>query len=144
MSVACDANVLLYASDSRSPRHGPAQRLVARFAEGPDLLYLFWPVVMAYLRIATHPRIFERPLAPEDARTNMDALLSRPHIRSPGEEPGFWTLFQRTTEPQVLRGNLVSDAHLATLMRQHGVSTIWSSDRDFRRFDGITARDPFA
>jgi predicted nucleic acid-binding protein len=35
------------------------------------------------------------------------------------------------------------DIDTATLMRQHGVSTIWTHDRDFRRFDGITARDPF-
>lgn len=53
-------------------------------------------------------------------------------------------MFQRTAGEQVVRGNLVPDAHLAALMRQHGVATIWSADRDFRRFDGITARDPFA
>ena len=61
-----------------------------------------------------------------------------------GVEPGFWTVFQRSAGQQVVRGNLVPDAHLAALMRQHGVDTIWSADRDFRRFDGITARDPFA
>jgi predicted nucleic acid-binding protein len=38
----------------------------------------------------------------------------------------------------------VPDAHLATLMRQYGATTIWSHDRDFRRFDRITVRDPFA
>jgi toxin-antitoxin system PIN domain toxin len=144
VSVACDANVLLYASDSASPRQVPSQRLVARFAEGPGLVYLFWPVLMAYLRIATHPGIFERPLTPKDAQANVDSLLSRPHIRTPAEEPGFWTVFQRSAGQQVVRGNLVPDAHLAALMRQHGVDTIWSADRDFRRFDGITARDPFA
>jgi len=37
------------------------------------------------------------------------------------------------------RGNL---AHLAALMRQHGVGVIWTADRDFRRFAGVTARDP--
>jgi hypothetical protein len=29
-------------------------------------------------------------------------------------------------------------------MRQHGVSTIYTRDRDFRRFDGIRAEDPFS
>ena len=42
------------------------------------------------------------------------------------------------------RGNDVPDAHLAALMRQHGVRVIYTRDRDFRRFDGIDARDPFA
>lgn len=42
------------------------------------------------------------------------------------------------------RGNLVTDAHLVTLMRRYGVRTILTRDRDFRRFDGIRALDPFA
>jgi predicted nucleic acid-binding protein len=28
-------------------------------------------------------------------------------------------------------------------MRQHGVTVIYSRDRDFRRYDGIDPRDPF-
>jgi uncharacterized protein len=42
------------------------------------------------------------------------------------------------------RGNLVPDTHLVALMHQHGVATIWSHDRDLRRFSAITVRDPFA
>ena len=61
MSVTIDANVLLYASDAHSPRHRSARDLLERLAAGPGLVYVFWPVAMAYLRIATHPRIFENP-----------------------------------------------------------------------------------
>ena len=43
----------------------------------------------------------------------------------------------------VYASNDVPDGHLATLMRQHGVATIYTRDRDFRRFDGIAAEDPF-
>ncbi len=35
------------------------------------------------------------------------------------------------------------DAHVVALMHQHGVGTFYSRDRDFRKFDGITAVDPF-
>jgi predicted nucleic acid-binding protein len=38
----------------------------------------------------------------------------------------------------------VSDGHIATLMRQHGVRVIYTRDRGFRRFDGIQVLDPFA
>ena len=37
----------------------------------------------------------------------------------------------------------VPDAHLVALMREHGVVTMWSNDRDFRKFDGITVKNPF-
>lgn len=144
MSETVDANILLYASDAQSVRRPQAQRLLERLAVGPDLVYVFWPVAMAYLRIATHPRIFDRPLDPATARANLGNLLDRPHVRCPGEQDGFWGLFEDTVGGDVIRGNLVTDAHIATLMRQHGVATIWTNDRDFRRFPGIAARDPYS
>jgi predicted nucleic acid-binding protein len=39
-------------------------------------------------------------------------------------------------------GNPVNHACIVALMRQHGVGTIWTNDRDFRTFDGIRAKDP--
>jgi len=143
VSVAIDANILLYASDDASPRQPPARALLEDLASGPDLVYLFWPVVMAYLRIATHPGVFRSPLDPASARANVADLIRRPHVRCPGEGDGFWALFEATVEPDVVRGNLVTDAHIATLMRQHGVAAIWTADRDFRRFPGITMRNPY-
>lgn len=65
MSVAIDANVLRYASDEQSPRQRTALDLLEQLAAGAGLVYLFWPVAMAYLRIATHPSVFENPLAPK-------------------------------------------------------------------------------
>jgi toxin-antitoxin system PIN domain toxin len=144
MSATVDVNVLLYASDETSERHARARETVERLAEGPDLLYLFWPVLMGYLRIATHPAVFENPLSPEAATRNIEALVRRPHIRTPGEDDGFWDLYTTVTDGVVVRGNLVPDAHLVTLMRQYGVTTVWSHDRDLRRVDGITVRDPFS
>ncbi len=144
MSAAVDANVLLYASDEASDRYPAAQQLLRRLAAGPELLYLFWPVVTAYLRIATHPSVFAQPLRPEQARDNVAALLARPHLRAPGEGESFWPVLRDTCAEIVCRGNVVPDAHIAALMRHHGVVTIYSSDRDFRRFDGLRVHDPFA
>ena len=41
-------------------------------------------------------------------------------------------------------GNDVPDAAIVALMLTHGVSTIYTRDRGFRRFDGIRIVDPFA
>jgi len=143
MSVTVDANVLLYASDEQSERQPAARRLVEQIAAGPEIVYVFWPVAMAYLRISTHAGVFARPLEPGAARANLRALIERPHVRCPGELDGFWALYEATVGVDVVRGNLVTDAHIATLMRQHGVGMIWTADRDFRRFPGITSRDPY-
>ncbi|MDX6698128.1 MAG: uncharacterized protein QOE65_1525 [Solirubrobacteraceae bacterium] len=142
MSVTVDANVLVYASNEADPVHVPARELVESLAAGPDLVHLFWPTLAAYLRIVTHPAVLPRPLSPADANANVAALVARPHIRTPGEADGFWDLYRGTAGDRA-RGNDVPDAHLAALMRQHGVRVIYTRDRGFRRFDGIEPRDPF-
>lgn len=142
MSATVDANVLVYASNEADPAHATARALVERLAAGPELVYLFWPALMGYLRIVTHPAILPRPLAPADAAANVTALLILDHVRAPGETEGFWDIFQSGSNGR-LRGNAVPDGHLAALMRQNGVTTIYTRDRDFRRFEGIRVEDPF-
>ncbi len=144
MSLTLDANVLLFASDGSSPRQGPARALLETIATGPELTYLFWPTIMAYLRISTHPAVFSSPLPASDAIANIQSLLDRPHVRAPGEQPEFWPRYRAVAADAAPTGNLVSDAHLVALMLQNEVRTIWTHDRDFRRFKGIEVRDPFA
>jgi hypothetical protein len=143
VSVTVDANVLLYASDESSPFAPVASELLRDLARGPEIVYVFWPVAMSYLRIATHHAIFRQPLTPAEALANIEALLGLSHVRSPGEADRFWDLFRRSSDEAGVRGNLVPDAHLVALMRENDVGAIWTHDRDFRRFDGIEVRDPF-
>jgi uncharacterized protein len=143
LSATLDTNVLLYAANVDDDAHPAACELLERLAGGPDLLYVFWPTIMGFLRIATHPSIFPDPYTPEHASVAITSLLERPNVRTPAEHDGFWELYRSTADPQT-RGNRIPDAHLATLMRQHGVKIIYTRDRDFRRYDGIDARDPFA
>lgn len=135
--------MLVFASNEADPVHASARALIEQLAAGPELVYLFWPALMGYLRIVTHPAILPRPLAQSDATANSTALLSLGHVRAPGETDPFWEIYRSTAGDHV-RGNIVPDAHLAALMRQHGVTTIYTRDRDYRRFDGIRVEDPFA
>lgn len=143
MSSTIDVNVLLYSSDESSPFHTRAADLVRRLAEGPELLHLFWPVLIGYVRISTHSAIFPRPLSIEAATKNIEELLAIPHARATGEGEQFWRVYKATTSGLVVTGNLVSDAHLVALMRENGVRKLWSHDRDFRKFEEIQVRDPF-
>ena len=143
MSATLDANVLLYASDTSSAVHREALSFVHSIGAGDELFYVFWPTVMAYLRISTHPAIFADPLSPNDALGNIERLLDLPHVQTAGEPDRFWSSFRTVAEEADVRGNLVADGHLVALMLAHGVRTIWTRDRDYRRFRGIEARDPF-
>lgn len=142
MTATVDVNLLLYWSDADSPFHRRSAAVMEDLARGPDLLFLFWPVLMSYLRLATHPRIADAPLSLEEAIGNVVALTGASHARTPGEDTGFLDVF-RATLPGPIRGNDISEAHLVALMRQHGVATIYTNDRGFRRFEKIRVVDPF-
>jgi toxin-antitoxin system PIN domain toxin len=144
VSFSLDVNVLLYASDAASPVHAAARRFLDQAAAGGDLLCLCWPTVMSYLRMSTHPRIFAAPLTPAEALGNVEALTGLPHVRLLAEEPGFLDVYREVTGAFPVRGNLVPDAHLAALLKQHGVRRLFTRDADFRKFDFLDLRDPLA
>jgi toxin-antitoxin system PIN domain toxin len=144
VSYSLDVNVLLYASDRASDRHLRARGFVESCAAGPEILCLAWPTLMSYLRIATHPRIFSAPLSPAEALGNVSALLGLPHVRALSELDGFIDAYKHVAGDLPVRGNLVPDAHIAAVLFQHGVRTLYSSDRDFRKFQSLDVRDPFS
>ncbi|MGE0043343.1 MAG: TA system VapC family ribonuclease toxin [Vicinamibacterales bacterium] len=144
MSYSLDANVLLFASDRTCDRHRAAREFLDSCATSPEVLCVTWPTLMAYLRIATHPRIFAAPLAPEEAWANVKALLALPHARAVSEQDGFMDAYLHVTAGTTVRGNLVPDAHVAAILFQNGVRTLYSNDRDFRKFESLDVRDPFA
>jgi uncharacterized protein len=143
VSATVDVHILVYSTARDEPLGQIARELVERLQRGPELLYLFWPVLLGYLRIVTHPGIAANPLSTADACKNITQLIAGATVRTPGELDGFWDLYQQTAD-RTAHGNVVPDAHVATLMRQHGVRVIYTRDRGFRRFEGIEPIDPFA
>jgi toxin-antitoxin system PIN domain toxin len=102
-----------------------------------------WPTIVGYLRIATHAGIFASPLSPEEAMRNIQGLLDMPHVRTLGEDDGFWEVYRGVATSFPIRGNAVPDAHLVAVLRQHGVRTIYTSDADFKRFPFLRVVNPF-
>jgi len=143
VSFSVDVDILLYASSTGSPLHSRAKELLQQCSTGSDLFCLAWPTLMAYLRMVTHPAILSPPLSVREAEQNVESLVRLPHVRLLSEQDGFWDLYRECTHDFVVRGKLVPDAHLATLLRQHGVRVLYTNDRDFRKFDFLDVRNPF-
>jgi toxin-antitoxin system PIN domain toxin len=142
MSFAVDVNILLYASDSASRFHEASRKFLSECARADEVFCLAWPTVMAFLRIVTHPGIFERPLSPEEACGNVESLLGRPNVRVLAEQEGFWEAYRRAAEGLSVRGNLVPDAHVAAILLQHGVRRMFTTDADFRKFEFLEPVNP--
>jgi uncharacterized protein len=142
LSYAIDVNVLLYASDASSPFAKPARAFLEKCASGPEVLCLAWSTLASYVRLATHPAIFASPLTPDEAGANVESLLALPHTRVLAEREGFWDVYRGVTHGLAARGNEVPDAWLAALLLQNDVATLYTNDRDFRRYDFLKVVDP--
>ena len=144
MSYTIDVNILLYASNRTSPFYEAAAAFLRDRPRDPDLLCLTWPVLIAYVRMVTHPRIFGRPMTPHEAIGNIGALKRMPRCRVVTEPINFLAIYREVAIEVIARGNLVPDAHLAALARAHGVRTIYTHDRDSRKFPFLKVVDPVA
>jgi len=142
VSYSVDVNLLVFASNEAAPERVKALDFLKSRQEDPDLFCLTWPVLCGYQRIVTHPSIFRNPLDPLRAWANVRSLLAWPRVRVVGEEESFAEDFAQITEKSAVRGNGVSDAHIATLLRQHGVNRIYSADADFRKFSFLEVINP--
>lgn len=136
-----DANILLYAYDSNAAHHLRCREWLERAFQEDELIGLPWQTTLAFIRISTNPRAVRTPIGMADASEIVEALLARPQsvIVEAGEQ--FWSLFRRLTEAARVTGPMVTDAALAALAIEHG-ATLCSTDRDFRRFDGLNLFDP--
>ncbi len=138
-----DANVLLYAEDSSSPHHEAARAWLVDALNGPTRIGLPWPSLLAFLRIRTHPRVYDSPLSPADAWARVTAWLDAPAAWVPLPTERHADVLGGLVIGQRLTGALLPDAHLAALAIEHGVG-VCSADSDFARFPDLRWHNPLA
>ena len=140
--IALDTNILVYAHREDLPFHEAAFRRVAELAEGPAVWSIPWPCLHEFLAIVTHARIYAPPTPLTRAVDQVDAWLESPTLTLLTELPAHWTTLRALLAAGRVTGALVHDARVAALCRQHGVRELWSADRDFSRFPGLTVVNP--
>ena len=141
--ILVDANLLLYAEDSLSEHHKAAKDWWDTQLSGSDPVGLCWPVINAFIRIATNPRLHQRPLTLKESSERVQSWLDQPCVRVIQPTDQHWTLFQQMLRGGNAVGNLVSDAHLAALAVEHNC-VLYSTDADFSRFKGLKWKNPVA
>jgi toxin-antitoxin system PIN domain toxin len=134
--VIVDANVLLYAVNESSPQHAIAKRWLERALNGAEVVGFAWVVLLAFVRLATLPALFSVPLDTPTALELVDDWLGAKAAAVVHPTAQHATILRRILTQTGAAGNLVTDAHLATLCLEHGAQ-MCTYDRDFSRFPGL-------
>ncbi len=139
--IVPDVNVLVYAFHADSPHHADYADWLNRTV-ADEAIGLSDVVLSGFVRIVTHPRIYERP-APAAAAiefTRRVAAAPRAQWLLPGP-PAWQRLADLASDDGGIRGNLVPDAYLAALCLANG-GRLATRDRGFARFPGLRWFDP--
>lgn len=136
-----DVNLLLYAADETSVRHMPARAWVEATLSGAETVALAWIVLLAFVRLSTHPAVLEQPWEAEKALDTVEGWLDQPCVTVVNPTDRHTAVLRELLAPLGTAGNLTTDAHLAALAIEHG-ALLCSCDADFSRFPGLRWIDP--
>ncbi|MGY6555084.1 MAG: type II toxin-antitoxin system VapC family toxin [Wenzhouxiangella sp.] len=140
--IAVDTNILVYAHREDSPFHEQAFAGLAALANSNAAWAIPWPCLHEFYSIVTHPRIFNPPSSQPTAIDQVEAWLESPSLHLIGETARHWAELRDLLVSAKLVGPRVHDARIAAICLQHGISELWSADRDFSAFPTLKARNP--
>jgi hypothetical protein len=136
-----DLNVLLYAVNADATQHAAVHAWWVAAMNGEDTIGLPWVVLLGFLRLASNPHVFPRPLPPEAAADRVDRWLARENVRIVRAKDDHWRTLKTLLNVTGTAGNLTTDAHLAALALTHDAVLV-SCDTDFARFRDLRWENP--
>jgi toxin-antitoxin system PIN domain toxin len=140
--IAIDTNILVYAHREDSAWHEAADRCLVSEAESGAPCSIPWPCIHEFLAIVTHPRIYDPPTPLGDALEQVLCWLEVPTVVMLAETAGYGQNLHDLLAASRVAGPRVHDARIAALCHHHGVTELWTADRDFSRFAGLRFRNP--
>jgi len=136
-----DVNVLVYAHREDLPEHELHRTWLDLARRDPEPLGIPAVVASGFLRVVTHPKVFELPSPMEAALRFLEVLDASPATVRLSSGPGHWAAFTRLCREIGARGNQVPDAFIAAHALEVG-ATLVSADRGFAGYPGLRWRHP--
>ncbi|GAB4434158.1 MAG: type II toxin-antitoxin system VapC family toxin [Anaerolineae bacterium] len=137
-----DVNILVYAHRADATDHVAYRRWLEDVINSDQAYGLADIVLSGFLRVVTHPRIFDPPSSLTAALAFANQVRNQPNCVRIVPSARHWEIFTRLCGQAGARGNLIPDAYLAALAIESGSEWI-TTDRDFSRFPGLKWRHPF-
>ncbi|MDX1687073.1 MAG: type II toxin-antitoxin system VapC family toxin [Candidatus Promineifilaceae bacterium] len=139
--LLCDVNVLVYAHRADAPDHEAYRAWLEGVLNGNAAYGVSDVVLSGFLRVVTHPRVFDPPSRLEAALAFAEQIRGQPNavVVTPGER--HWAIFAELCAAAGTKGNLIPDAFLAALAIESGSRWI-TTDRDYSRFPGLDWAHP--
>ena len=140
--IAVDTNILIYAHRRDSPWYKPAAKLIKSLAEGRATWAIAWPCLHEFISIATNKRIYQPSSTLDEALAQVDIWMQSPQLNLLSEQSSYWAELKALARAGQVNGGQIHDTRIAALCLHHGVSELWTADRDFSRYPKLRTRNP--
>lgn len=137
-----DTNLLVYAHRKDSPFHEPACQILDSLRTSPAAWAVPWPCVHEFLGIVSHPRIYRKPTPINVAFDTVEAWNGGGNLYWLAEDGSYLARLRKLSVAAKLAGPRIHDARIAALCLHHGVSELWTANRDFSAFPQLKALNP--
>ncbi len=137
-----DVNVLVYAHRQDSPKHEAHLDWLENVINSDQAYGVSDHVLAGFLRVVTHPSVFDPPSTFDDALDFAINLRDQPNAVGIVPGPRHWEIFTQLCHESDASGNLIPDAFLAALAIESGSEWI-TTDKGFSRFSGLRWRHRF-
>jgi len=141
--IAVDTNLLIYAHRSGLAEHRAARRALQKASEDPRGWGIPFPCIAEFWSVVTHPRSAGGGSEPAKARSFLRALIVEAGASVWMPREGAWERVTKLAEALGVRGPRIFDLQIALTAFDNDATEIWTHDRGFLAFPGITLHDPF-
>ena len=140
--IAVDTNILVYAHRADSPFHAAALPTVSRLIQSQAQWAVPWPCFHEFVGVVTHPRVYAPPTPLATALDAVAEWLKAPNLVMLAEADDYWRELCSVATVGRIAGAKIHDARIVAICLQHGISELWSADRDFSRFPTLKVTNP--
>jgi len=140
--IAIDTNILVHAHQREADLHVSAKTLLRRLAESPIPWCVCYHSFIEFYGVVTRNNIWREPSTPEQAMNQISCWRKSPSLRILFDDASMFDLISQLVIAANVKGPLIHDARIAACCLNHGVSELWTVDRDFSRFPELKTKNP--
>ena len=136
-----DVNVLVYAYREDVAHHTVCHRWLEAVVNSQMAFAYSELVLSGFLRVVTHPKIFEMPASLSSAMLFVEQLRTAPNAVCIAPGARHWPIFVDCLQQIGAKGNDIPDAYHAALALEWNCEWV-TMDKGFKRFKGLKSKNP--
>lgn len=140
--IAVDTNILVYAHRADLPWHEAARDNVESLAAGRAAWAIPMHCLHEFYATVTRRGPLAVPTPPEVALAQLNSLFACDTLVVLTEDGDHWQMLAGLVAHGRVTGGAVHDARIAACCLRHGVTELWTADRDFSRYPALFTRNP--